>query len=240
MMEIISCSFKCFFLSPVFSLVAFITSAQIRDTISVKKVKWKVSIEVPDSILWIGIDNQVIIKVSGGSNYTINVNGGSIKNIAGKYQVKVKKEGAATITVYEKLPEKRLRVLLTKLFFVRRIPLPVMSVCGVKADSVIDKLQIIKENLVTAFHPFYKKNVPVIGFDLVFALGGKTERLNSVNNHFTLEMQKRIYYLKSGTLLYFENIYYVLPDGTIEKLDSFELFVTETNKYKVGYRVMGL
>jgi len=214
--------------------------AQETEVIKVKKVKWQVNITSPDSVFWIRKANPVVIDVKGGTNYAVNIIGGTISKKGGKYFVDVKEEGAATISVYEKMPGKKLRVLFTKLFPVKKIPSPQFFVCGVKADSVIDKLQIINDNVVTAYHPFYKVQMPVTGFDVVFANGGKTETLSSGNNHFTIDMRRRIYSLKAGTLLTFRNVYYVLPDGTTEKMKEFEVFIAETNKYKVGYRVIGL
>ncbi|MCW3104145.1 MAG: hypothetical protein JWO09_2585 [Bacteroidetes bacterium] len=224
-------------LLPLFSLQL---RAQQPDRIKVKKVKWEVSITSPDSIFWIRQANPVMIDVKGGTNYAVNIIGGTISKKGGKYFVDVKEEGAATISVYEKMPDKKLRVLFTRLFPVKKIPCPQFFVCGVKADSVIDKLQIINDNVVTAYHPFYKAQMPVTGFDVVFANGGKTDTLSSENNHFTIDMRRRIYSLKAGTLLTFRNVYYVLPNGTMEKMKEFEVFIAETNKYKVGYRVIGL
>ncbi|MCW3072368.1 MAG: hypothetical protein JWO44_2258 [Bacteroidetes bacterium] len=214
--------------------------AQETDRIKVKKVKWEVNITSPDSIFWIAKANPVVIDVKGGTNYAVNILGGTILKKGGKYFVDVKEEGAATISVYEKMPNKKLRVLFTRLFPVKKIPSPQFFVCGVKADSVIDKEQIISDNVVTAYHPFYKVNLPVTGFDVTFRSGGKTEMLSSQNNQFTIDMRRRIYSLKPGTLLTFRNVYYILPDGTREKMNEFEVFIAETNKYKVGYRVIGL
>ena len=221
-------------------LLSLKLQAQEPDRIKVKKVKWEVSITSPDSIFWIRMANPVVITVKGGSNYAVNILGGTISQKGGKYFVDVKEEGAATISVYEKLPGKKLRVLFTKLFPVKKIPSPQFFVCGVKADSVIDKQQIISDNIVTAYHPFYKVQLPVTGFDVTFGNGAKTETLSSQNNHFTIDMRRRIYGLKAGTLLTFRNVYYILPDGTREKMKEFEVFIAETNKYKVGYRVIGL
>jgi len=83
-------------------------------------------------------------------------------------------------------------------------------------------------------------DLPVVGFDVVFSGKGKTEVLTSTSNKFTVGMRNRIHCLQSGTLLSFENVSCVMPDGSINKLKPFELFITETNKYKVGYRVWGL
>jgi hypothetical protein len=223
-----------------FVIVCFGKLSAQNKTIKVTKTIWQVNITSPDSVLWINRKNIVNIKVMGGSNYAIHINGGTIFQRNDQYFVNVKEEGAVTISVYEKLPGKKMRVLSTKLFPVKRIPLPQIFVCGVRQDSVIDKMQIINDNVITAYHPFYKVNLPVVGFDMIVPAGKKTEKLSSNNNHFTIDMRRRIYGLKSGTLLYFENVYYILPDGSKEKTDAFQLFVSETNKYKVGYRVWGL
>jgi hypothetical protein len=185
-------------------------SAQSNKTIKVTKTSWQVNITSPDSVFWINRENIVNIQVKGGSNYAIHINGGTIFQRSDHYFVNVKEEGAVTISVYEKLPGKKMRVLSTRLFPVKRIPLPRIFVCGVRSDSVIDKMQIINDNIITAYHPFYKVNLPVVGFDIIVISGKKTEKLNSINNHFTIDMRRWIYGLKSGTLLYFENVYYII------------------------------
>ena len=209
-------------------------------TIKIKRTKWNVLVSPDDSILWINKNNQLKINVEGGNNYYVNIKDGKIKCQGNKYNIQVTTEGAAMLTIYEKLPKKKMKPLYTKLYQVKRIPDPVAYVCGVKADSVIDKMQIINENEVSATHPFYKIQLPVLGFDVIFTIGGKIDTLTSTNNHFTIDMRKRIYYLASGSILYFDNVYCGMPDGKIQKIKPFEVFVTETNKYKVGYRVKGL
>jgi hypothetical protein len=210
------------------------------NTIKIRKEKWNVSVTSSDSIFWINRENIVTVNVTGGTNYCINVKDAKIQFSKERYIVNVFNEGATTLTVYEKLPNKKLRTLYTKLYEVRHIPDPIAYVCGVKADSVIDKQQIINDNIVTAVHPFYHLQLPVVGFDLVFINGKQINRLTSTNNHFTINMRKLIYYVASGSIIYFENVYCAMPDGTIEKVPDFQIFVTETNKYKVGYQVKGL
>lgn len=223
--------------------VSFAESQFAQDTtatIKIKKTKWKVLITSNDSILWIDKENHVSIAVEGGMNYCVNIKDGKINCNRNNYTIQVFQEGTAILTVYEKLPNKRLRTLHTKLYQVKRIPDPVPYVCGVKSDSVIDKLQIIHDNIVTITHPFYKLELPVLGFEVIFSIAGKADTLTSKNNHFTMDMRKRIYYLPSGSILYFENVYCEMPDGKVKKIKPFEIFITETNKYKVGYRVIGL
>lgn len=238
-------SFVCsFLLGFLFMLLLLLippaVSAQSVEQIRVKKVKWEVSITAADSIFRVGLENMVTIKVKGGDNYAINVKGGTIAKQQDKYVVYAKEEGAVTVCVYEKLPDKKMRVLGSKLFMVKRVPPPQIMVCGVRTDSVIDRQQIIQDDIVTAYHPFYKVHLPVVGFDVVFPNKDISDKLSSANNHFTPDMRRRIYSLKPGTLLYFENVYYLLPDGRKEKAPGFQVFVAETNKYNVGYRVMGL
>ena len=214
--------------------------AQPAGHVKVRKVKWEVSIRPSDSILWVGKPNPVRIDVKGGDNYRVLVKGATIAKKANGYVMYATEEGAATISVYELLPQQKMRVLCTKLVPVQKIPPAQLFVCGVKQDSVIDKLQMIHENTLTVYHPFYKMDLPVAGFDMVFANGAGVQTLTSFNAHFTIDMRRRIYYIKSGTLVYFENIYYLLPDGTKEKIDNFEVFVSDSNKYNVGFRVTGL
>jgi hypothetical protein len=80
----------------------------------------------------------------------------------------------------------------------------------------------------------------VLGFEVIFSIAGKIDTLTSSNNHFTMDMRKRIYYLPSGSILYFDNVYCKMPDGKVEKIKPFEIFVSETNRFKVAYRLKGL
>ncbi|MCW3082748.1 MAG: hypothetical protein JWP12_114 [Bacteroidetes bacterium] len=231
---------KKMLLSIFLFLLSMVLSGQTAvDSIKVKKVKWAVTIK-SDSVFWIGKANPVTIDVKGGMNYAVNIKGGTISKKPGGYVAYAQEEGAVTVAVYEKLPKNKMRVLATKLIPVKRIPVPQIFICGVQADSVIDKEQIIQDNVVTAYHPYYKVALPVVGFDMVLPMGTDSAKLTSPNNHFTIEMRKHIYGIKSGTLIYFENVYYLLPDGSKEKIDAFGVYITETNKYKVGYRIRGL
>jgi hypothetical protein len=220
-------------------LLPVIFLAQDATTINIKKTKWNVSIRPSDSVLWIDKENKLEINVEGGTNYQVELRDGKIRKNKNKYIIEVMAEGAATITVYENLPNKKKKPLYTKLYEVKRIPDPVAYVCGVKGDSVIDKMQLIYDNIITVVHPYYKLQLPVLGFDAIFSFSGQADTLTSLNNHFNLEMKKRIYYLVSGNVLYFDNVYCALPDGKILKLKPFEVFINETNKYKVGYETKG-
>lgn len=221
-------------------LTVMLFSQNFVTKIKIKKTKWNVLISPADSVLWINKENQVEINVEGGDNYYVGIKGGTLKYYKSKYWLLVPTEGAATLTVYEKLPNKKNKPVYTKLYQIKRIPEPVPYVCGVKGDSVIDKLQIINDNEITALHPSNKQKFAIANFDLIVTIGGKTDTLHSPNSHFTIEMRKRIYYLESGSILYFENVYCAMPDGKLQKLKPFEIFINETNKYKVGYRGKGM
>lgn len=222
-------------------LLSSLSSAQTATTIKIKKTIWKISISPEkDSILWIDKNNKLVVNVEGGSNYQVEIRDGKIKNKGNQYSIEVFTEGAATLTVYEKLPNKKMKPLYTKLYEVKRIPEPLTYVCGVKADSVIDKLQMIHDNVITAFDPFAKKALPVVSFEMIFSFSGQSDTLTSYDNHFTKDMKRRIYYLTSGSILYFENVYCTMPGGKIKKLKPFEIFVNDTDKYKIGYSGKGM
>jgi hypothetical protein len=218
-----------------FFLLPFCLHAQEnRQKITVKKTQWKISISSPDSILWINKQNIVDIKVEGANNYAINIEGGTIHPYGNKYLVKVNKEGAATISVFEKLPANKKRVLFTKMYLVKTPPEPKVKVCGVAPDSVIDKHQLIAENSLIIFDEFEKQYLKVLGFNLVFSKGGKTQKYESKNCHFTIDMRNKIHLLESGTLLYFENIYCLMPDNSVKKLSDFQLFISDLGNPLVG------
>ncbi len=222
-------------LFPVFAI------SQTGTTIKIKKTIWKISISPEtDSILWIDKKNELEVKVEGGNNYYVEIRDGKIKNKENQYFIEVFTEGAATLTVYEKLPNKKMKPLYTKLFEVKRIPEPIPYVCGVKADSVIDKLQMVHDNVLTAFDSFNKKVLPVVGFEMIFSFSGQSDTLKSYDNHFTLDMKRRIYYLTSGSILYFENVKCAMPDGKVKELKPFEIFVNDSDKYKIGYSGKGM
>ncbi|MFY9309843.1 MAG: hypothetical protein WAQ28_12420 [Bacteroidia bacterium] len=216
------------------SLTAFAQGATIR----AKKIKWNISVSAVDTVLWIAKKNLLVIDIQGGMNYKVEIKGAKWKNTGNKYSVEVFTEGSTMLTVYEKLPDNKMRPVFTKLYKVMDIPEPVPYVCSVKADSVIDKLQIIKEDNITVFSAYYNTQVPVLGFDVIVSFGGQSDTLTSTCNHFTLDMKRRIHYLVPGSILYFENVYCAMPDGKIQMLKPFEIYIDETNKYKVGYRLL--
>lgn len=207
--------------------------------IRLKKTKWVVNIIVPDSTLWIGHNNLVQVLVKGGKNYKVEVDGGLILSTAAGFIVKVKEEGAATIAVYEKFQD-QLKVIYTQLFPVKKIPDPVVHVCSVAVDSVIDREELTRENIITCYHPFYKMQLNIVSFEIVLASGKTNVSLKSNDCHFNVEMKKWLYSIPSGTVVNFENVCYQLPDGSIRKVDDFQIFVSESNKYKVGVRKWGL
>lgn len=220
-------------------LVLLATSLEAQNaSIKAKKTKWKIGVNSADSILWIGFENILTVNIEGGSNFLVEIKDARWRVVENKYLVQVFAEGAVTFTVYEKLPNKKMRPVYTKIYEVKKIPDPIVYVCGVKKDSVIDKQQIIKDNILTAISSFYKKQLPVLGFDVIFPFGEDGDTLTSANNQFTLDMKRRIHYLTPGSILYFDNVYCALPDGKIQKLKPFEIFIDETNKYNVGYRVI--
>ncbi len=204
-------------------------------TLIVKKAQWKISIVSTDSILWIGKDNVLDIKVEGGKNYCIKIDGGIFYTFNNRYVVKVKTEGAATITVFEKLPKDKKRVLYSKMYIIKNMPAPIIKVCGVAPDSVIDKKQLIAENSITVYDPNQNMYLKVIGFSLIISSGGVINNFVSNNCHFTINMRNKIHLLKNGSLLYFEDIYCLMPDNTIKKLNDFQLYVSDSEKYRIAY-----
>jgi hypothetical protein len=83
------------------------------------------------------------------------------------------------------------------------------------------------------------KHPPVSGFELIYVNGQAMDTLRSANAHFSIEMRRRIHQLKPGDLLYFEKVKCQLPDGKSKTLRPIQLFIDDTDKFKVGYRTTG-
>lgn len=212
----------------------------LNSSITIKKTKWNITISpANDSVLWIDIENKLTINVEGGTNYCVDIRDGRIRNKGKNYVIQVFTEGSATLTVCELLPNNKKKVIFTKLYEIKKIPEPIPYVCDVKRDSVIDKLQIIYGNIVKVIHPFYKEQLPVLGFDVIFSFAENPDTLRSFDNHFTQDMKRRLYYLNSGSVLNFENVYCLMPDGKIHKLQPFVIYINETDNYKVGLSMQG-
>jgi hypothetical protein len=196
-----------------------------------------------DSLLWGAELNGIRIHASGKKREAYAVlEGGMISRQPGNdsmYIATVKDTVvSALLCIFEKgmFPDEKARLVYTKPYRIKRVPPPVLYVCGVKTDSVIDKQQLIEDDLLYAKSTSSKSPLLIESFDIIFVNGSSDRTLHSPSNHFTIDQRKEIRLLKPGNVIYFENVRCVLPKGVIITLKPVQIYVDETNKYRVGYR----
>jgi hypothetical protein len=232
----------------LFTILPFLCSAQAGDTAKVTfhvtgRATAAYQVFPKDSILWGGESNGIRIRASGKKRDAFVVlEGGAIKNFPGNdsmYTATVNDSAvSALLCILERGGTRGEKPLLvfSKPYVIKRIPPPVLYVCGVKTDSVIDKQQLIDENLLYAKSAASKSPLLIESFDMIFVNGKEERILHSGDNHFTIEQRKEIRMLTPGNVIYFEKIRCVLPKGAIITLKPVQIYVDETNKFRVGYR----
>ncbi len=214
----------------------------VQDSLLVFKVRNPVSeyTLIPnDSVL--ASEKKTNIKIRSSSKekpFKVTMEGARIKRADSIFSIYPDSSQAALLTILE-YQKNKWRPVKTKLYKIKHPPEPVVIVCGVKADSVIDKQQLIQEDKVAVYAAQYKSYLPVKGFELIYVNGDSMDTLKSANSHFTLDMRRRIHLLKPGDLIYFEKVRCQLPDGKLKTMRAIQIFIDETNKFKVGYRTPG-
>jgi len=197
-----------------------------------------------DSILWGGQENILRLVAKGKKKEAFLIlSGGTMRLYKGSdslYTVIVDDTVTqALLSVREKTPDGKTRVAFTKPYRIKRVPPPVVYVCGVKSDSVIDRDQLIVQDFIYAQWVSPPFRLVITSFDMTFTKDGTDFVLHSSNNHFTVEQRREIHKLRTGNMIYFDNIRCLMPKGEVIVLKPAQIYVDETNKYKVGDRKTG-
>jgi hypothetical protein len=231
------------FTSSLFFFLLAITGYAQKDSTFVFKVRHpEMNMEVfpKDSILWIGQKNKITLRWQGVHKITnVTLDGGSIDGNDSTWVARVTGGKTALLSVYEDLGDKKMKLCLTKLFYIRQNPDPVISICGILADSVADKKDIIYKDKVMALLGENQLVLPVLSFRMTSKIAGVADTLSSENEQFTIDMKNRIHKLPEGTVLYFDKVVCQMPDGKKKMLAPISIFIAKTNKYNVGYRDFG-
>ncbi|HXC06727.1 MAG TPA: hypothetical protein VNZ86_18345 [Bacteroidia bacterium] len=226
-------------------LFASVLHGQQRDStiVTFRVTRSAVTYEVfpKDSILWGNQENKIQIRAHGKKRTAyVMLEGGhlaAVRNNDSLYTATVNDTVVtALLSIREKMADGGSRLVFSKPYRIKRIPPPVLYVCGVKTDSVIDKQQLIVEDLLYARSEQYKFRLIIESFDMIVLSEKGESRFHSVNNHFTLEQRREIHKLVPGNTLFFENIRCLMPSGEVKTLKPVQIFIDDTNKYKVGLR----
>lgn len=229
------------------SLVCLIFGGNIysQDSVYVFKIKKPTSIlEVShkDTFLVKGKHYLVSIKIKTGKKRVVKVFSDSIyisRVQQDLYSIKIPRKSKINkgmIRVHVKNEDGTVELGEVLIYNIVEPPMPEIFVGNIKADSLIDKRYLYEYAKLNAVCEGY--SVKLLSFDLITFTNGNKYTFHSTNNALSIPMKNHIQRLNVGSMIYFNNIVCQMPDGRIEVIESIRLFFDETNKYKVGNRII--
>jgi hypothetical protein len=204
----------------------------------VRNPQVEVKIVPEDTVLWTGQKNIIKVRITPGHKIgSVTLDNGTIRGNDTSYTAIVKNGKTAMLSVYERMPDNTLRLCASKLYWIQKNPDPVVNVCGITADSVADKQDLILKNKVIAVWEQKNLILPVLGFRMIsLNKNGNSDTLVSYSEQFTIDMRNRIHDIPDGSVLTFDEVICLMPSGKMKKLGPIQIFVAKTNKYNVGKR----
>lgn len=210
--------------------------AQHEVTFKVKSQKTVYTILPVDSFLWAHKPTKIILRTKGKKKaFHLTLINGTVTGKDSIFYLKVDSGAKTMLTVLEKLPNGKNKVAFSKTFTIKYIPEPVAYVCGIKSDSIIDKEQLLREDIIYAYSSYYKTKLKILSFNFIYVAGEKVDTLFTKGCHFDLVMRREINRLVPGNVVFFNKIQCQLPDGNIKELKPVTLYINDTRKYRVGY-----
>ncbi len=222
----------------LFMLYAFSFSAQ--DSALVFKVRdpeMQVCVFPSDSILWTEQANPIRVRVKGEKKLGgVFAKGARISGSDSSWVLWVsEKNQSALLTIYEILPDGAKAVCFTKKYTIKKPSQPIIKICGVVKDSVLDLWDFHIRNSITAFLPEQKIYLPVLSFEMVVVRKSGNDTLFSYGNKFNLTMREELFRMQPGSTLTICNIEVLVPGGRRKTIPVMQVFLAETGKRKVGY-----
>ena len=188
------------------------------------------------NVFYRGVPNPVEVSVAGVPNNKLRVSissGHSIKKQRdGTYIVEPAKSSSnkeAVISVKGEMPDGTISNLGSSNFRVKTIPDPIPFCAGkTPSDRTISTNEVLSFAVLGAQMVGFDFDVKVRvkSFTLRVSKDGTFSELNSANNKLTPNMQKLLERVRRGSVIYFEDIYVSLPDGSQRIISPMKLKVT--------------
>lgn len=207
--------------------VAWLASCQIAiaetKIMTVRKETSSFTVELEKmNVMYIGVDNPILIGYSGFCKPIVKVTDGYVKECVtrGRYLVHVTKPSISTLALYVKTGGRE-RLVGEKKIRVKRIPDPVAYVAGLK-EGVVKKSALLAAPFVLCKCENFDFDIllKVRSFILSVNTCGEFKSYNSNSNAFSVDQLVAISKLKNNSKIYFEEIKVATPDGSIRKLNN--------------------
>ncbi len=211
-----------------------------KDSVRIIKVvapKQEITV-VPDvKVLYIGMKQRFVITNSIGKITNIKMEGANAVLKDSEWIVEgVKDATFANMHIYGTNIRGENVLLQNKKYIVRPVPKPLIKVNDVIPDSVAEKLNLMAYGHLSANFP--KDDIfrgGVVEFKMVVSNKNKFDTLYAKGAVFTKEMKTAISKLKSGSMINFINIRYLLtPTNQILKADDIRIYMNATAVLRFG------
>ncbi len=169
------------------------------------------------NVFYMGLDNPVSVSVPGvaNENVSVSINNGNITKLSnGKYVVKGVKQGKATISLTATLPGGEKRSMGAMEFRCKALPKPEASINGISGAGRMKKeiLASIQGMLAQYAGVEFNATPTVKSFTLNAYSRGVFASASAKDKFFTREMTDLIKRLRTGDVVYFDDIKVVGPD----------------------------
>lgn len=209
------------------------------DTFIVKSLNTTVTLTPNDSWFYVREDYPVKITFKGKNKLSrVELKGGTATKKDSLWVLRAETGGEAVLVVYEKLPNGKEQIALSKSYKLYGRELPEVTIDGVKNDSVIDKLLLIGLGKLRAKTKYGNQVYRVDSFCMFLRdPKGGMDTMYSKTGQMTLEMKRRVDSIdvkKSGGMLIFDDIHATSPQGKDTELPPLRVFLSPESRMRFG------
>jgi hypothetical protein len=174
------------------------------------------------NVLYIGVDNLISVSGPGLNKENISITtryGTTRPNTAGGYIVNVSVPGTTSVAVSEKDGDKT-TFLDSMQFRVKRIPDPVISVGGIKAEGQLthEEIMNISEVYANLVDFDFDCKYEVVSFTLSVEQNGKPLDFSGIGGKLSDVMKSTLFFQPPGAQLFFHEVTVKGPDGVLRKV----------------------
>lgn len=224
------------------TLIAFFTMNIVcaqTDTFMVKSLSTTVTVVPNDS--WFHVKEDYPVKITFKSKNKmsrVELKGGTATKKDSVYVLRAEAGGEAVLVIYEKLPNGKEQVALSKTYKLYGRELPEVTIDFVKQDSVVDKMSLIGLGKLRAKTKYGNQVFRVDSFCMYLRNPkGGMDTLYSKTGQMTLEMKQRVDAIdvkKSGGMLIYDQIHATSPEGKDVELAPLRVFLSPESRMRFG------
>jgi len=209
------------------------------DTFMVKSPTTTVMLTPNDSWFYVREDYPVKITVKGKNKLSrVELKGGTATKKDSLWVLRAESGGEAVLVVYEKLPNGKEQIAMSKSYKLYGRELPEVTIDFVKNDSVVDKLSLIALGKLRAKTKYGQQVFRVDSFCMYIRNPkGGMDTLYSKTGQMTHDMKVAVDAIdvkKSGGMLIYDEIHATSPQGKDVECPPLRVFLSAEARIRFG------